>query len=180
MWGVEKARDVTKSEKLWALFGTSGAVEPGKVYGDIAQGTARVLYTPAMTHPAEHISDEAIGYSLDWFAKTLQGGTPKPASDQILFRKEIGTLIAFIGFVARLIGAFDGLLEASYFSHLRLPAIADGTMPEHVAASGGRRKAALILSAFLPALTYYPAFALRGTFVTAFKWVAPGLNHQIP
>ena len=26
-------------------------VEPGKVYGDIAQGTARVLYTPAITHP---------------------------------------------------------------------------------------------------------------------------------
>ena len=48
-------------------------VEPGKVYGDIAQGTARVLYTPAMTHPAEHISHEAIGYSLDWFAKTPAG-----------------------------------------------------------------------------------------------------------
>jgi pimeloyl-ACP methyl ester carboxylesterase len=51
MWGVERAQDVTQSPKLWALFGTSGAVEPGKIYGDIAQGTARVLYTPAMTHP---------------------------------------------------------------------------------------------------------------------------------
>src|SRR6201992_4471191 len=146
MWGVEKARDVTKSEKLWALFGTTGAVEPGKVYGDIAQGTARVLYTPAMTAPAEHISNEAIGYSLGWFAKTLQGGTPKPSSDQIWFRKEIGTLVALIGFVALLIGAFDGLLEASFFSHLRLPVIADGTMAEHVAASGGRRQGGLFLS----------------------------------
>ena len=71
-----------------------------------------MLYTPAMTHPAEHISHEAIGYSLDWFAKTLQGGTPRPSSDQIWFRKEIGTLIALIGFVALLIGVFDGLLEA--------------------------------------------------------------------
>ena len=77
MWGVDKARDVTQSPKLWELFGTKAAVEPGKVYGDIATGTARVLYTPAMTHPAEHISHEAIGYSLDWFAKTLQGGTPR-------------------------------------------------------------------------------------------------------
>jgi hypothetical protein len=179
MWGVDLARDVTKSEKLWALFGTSGPVEPGKVYGDIAQGTARVLYTPAMTHPAEHISNEAIGYSLDWFAKTLQGGTPKPSSDQIWFRKEIGTLIALIGFVALLIGAFDGLLEAAFFSHLRLPTIADGTMPEHVATSGGRWKAALILSAFIPALTYYPAFALGGTFVTASKWLPQGITNQI-
>jgi pimeloyl-ACP methyl ester carboxylesterase len=94
MWGVDKARDVTQSPKLWGLFGTQGPVEPGKVYGDIAQGTARVLYTPAITHPAEHISHEAIGHSLDWFAKTLQGGTPRPVGDQIWFRKEIGTLIA--------------------------------------------------------------------------------------
>ncbi len=38
MWGVERARDVTQSPKLWALFGTQGPVEPGKVYGDIAAG----------------------------------------------------------------------------------------------------------------------------------------------
>ena len=53
--------------------------------------------------------------------KTLQGGTPRPSDDQIWFRKEIGTLIALIGFVALLLGVFDGLLEAPMFSHLRLP-----------------------------------------------------------
>src|ERR1700760_3875044 len=35
MWGVERARDVTQSPKLWAMFGTQGPVEPGKVYGDV-------------------------------------------------------------------------------------------------------------------------------------------------
>src|SRR5438034_4265953 len=128
MWGVERARDVTQSPKLWALFGTTGAVEPGRIYGDIAQGTARMLFTPAMTHPAEHISPLAIGFSLDWFGKTLQGGTPRPAEDQIWYFKEIGTLIALVGFVALVIGVFDGLLEAPAFAHLRLPAVADGTM----------------------------------------------------
>ena len=179
MWGVDLARDVTKSPKLWALFGTQGAVEPGKVYGDIAQGTARVLYTPAITHPAEHISHQAIGYSLDWFAKTLQGGTPKPVDDQIWFRKEIGTLIALLGFVALVIGVFDGLLEASMFSRLRLPAIADGTMPAHVAASGGRWTAAFVLTALIPALTYYPAFALGGTFVKPSAYLPQGITNQI-
>ena len=179
MWGVERARDVTQSPKLWALFGTHGAIEPGKVYGDIAQGTARVLYTPAITHPAEHISHEAIGYSLDWFDKTLKGGTPRPASDQIWFAKEIGTLVALIGFVALLIGVFDGLLESPVFSRLRLPEIADGTMPEHVAASGRRWTAALILSAFIPALTYYPAFALAGTFVKPSALLPQGITNQI-
>jgi pimeloyl-ACP methyl ester carboxylesterase len=179
MWGVERGQDVAQSQKLWALFGTQGPIEPGKVYGDVAQGTARVLYTPDMTHPAEHISHEAIGYSLDWFAKTLQGGTPRPASDQIWFAKEIGTLIALIGFVALLIGVFDGLLEMPVFSHLRLPEPADGTMPEHVAASGGRWKAAFILSAFIPALTYYPAFALGGTLVMPSAWLPQGVTNQI-
>lgn len=179
MWGVERARDVTQSPKLWAMFGTQGPVESGKVYGDIAQGTARVLFTPAITHPAEHISHEAIGYSLDWFAKTLQGGTPRPSDDQIWFRKEIGTLIALIGFVVLLIGAFDGLLEAPLFSHLRLPDIADGTMPEHVAAKGGRRTTAFLLTALIPALTYYPAFALAGTFVKPSVYLPQGITNQI-
>ena len=31
MWGVDLARDVTQSPKLWGLFGTQGPVEPGKV-----------------------------------------------------------------------------------------------------------------------------------------------------
>ncbi|MCP1843319.1 pimeloyl-ACP methyl ester carboxylesterase [Bradyrhizobium sp. USDA 4524] len=179
MWGVQLARDVTTSPKLWALFGTQGAVEPGKVYGDPANGTARVLYTPAMTHPAEHISHEAIGYSLDWFAKTLKGGTARPVDDQIWFRKEIGTLIALAGFIALVIGTFDGLLEAPMFSRLRLPAVADGTMPPHAAASGRRWTAAFILSAFIPALTYYPAFALGGTFVTPSALLPQGITNQI-
>jgi pimeloyl-ACP methyl ester carboxylesterase len=179
MWGGDRARDVIQSPKLQAMFGTQGPVEPGKVYGDIAQGTARVLYTPAINHPAEHISHQAIGYSLDWFAKTLQGGTPRPSEDQIWLRKEIGTLIALIGFVALLIGVFDGLLEARLFSHLRLPEIADGAMPAHFAAKGGRWTAALLLSAFIPALTYYPAFALAGTFVTPSAFLPQGITNQI-
>jgi len=179
MWGVERARDVTQSPKLWALFGTQGPVEPGKVYGELAQGTARVLYTPAITHPDEHISHEAIGYSLDWFARTLKGGTPRPSDDQIWFRKELGTLIALIGFVVLLLGVFDGLLEAPIFSHLRLPAIADGSAPAHTAASGRRWTVAFLLSAFIPALTYYPAFALGGTLVTASPYLPQGITNQI-
>jgi len=179
MWGVELARDVTKSPKLWAMFGTQGPVEPGKVYGDIAQGTARVLYTPAITHPDEHISRQAIGYSLDWFAKTLQGGTPRPADDQIWFRKEIGTLIALIGFVVLLIGAFDALLEAPMFWRLRRPPAAPNAAPAPAATSGRRWTTAFILSAFIPALTYYPALALGGTFVKPTAYLPQGITNQI-
>jgi pimeloyl-ACP methyl ester carboxylesterase len=179
MWGVERARDVTQNPKLWALFGTQAPVEPGKIYGELAQGTARVLYTPAITHPAEHISKEAIGYSLDWFAKTLKGGTQLSSDDQIWYRKEFGTLIALIGFVVLMLGVFDGLLEAPVFSHLRLPAAADGSASAETVNKGGRWLAAFLLSAFVPALTYYPAFALGGTFAMPSRFLPQGITNQI-
>ena len=65
------------------------------------------------------------------------------------------------------------------YSRLRLPEIADGTMPEHSAASGRRWTTAFILSAFIPALTYYPAFALGGTFVKPSAFLPQGITNQI-
>jgi hypothetical protein len=73
---------------------------------------------------------------------------------------------------------FDGLLEARMFSHLRLPVIADGTMPEHVAAGGGRWTAAFVLTALIPALTYYPALALAGSLKPSI-WLPQGITNQI-
>ena len=179
MWGVAKARDVVTSPKLWGVFGTSSAVEPGKVYGDIAAGTARVLYTPAVTHPGDHFSHEAIGHALDWFGKTLTGGTPRDASDQIWLRKEIGTGIALLGFVAFLLGMFDGLLEARIFSRLALPKPADGAQPVEAPVNRGRWLGALVLSVLIPALTYYPAFTLAGNVVKAQPWLPQGITNQI-
>lgn len=181
MWGVTRAKDVVQSPKLWALFGTSGPVEPGKVYGDIAAGTARVLYTPAITHPAEHISHEAIGHALDWFGKTLKGGTPLPADDQIWLRKEIGTLIALVGFVALLMGAFEVLLGLPMFASLALPK-ADNEPAAFATApirSSGRWWTAFWLTALIPVLTYYPAFAVGGALVTPKPWLPQGITNQI-
>ncbi len=77
---------------------------------------------------------------------TASTGSPGPCRAALPARpatrtgsKEIGTLIALLGFVALLIGAFDALLEDSMYSNrLRLPVIEDGTMPAHTAASGHR------------------------------------------
>jgi MFS family permease len=138
-----------------------------------------VLYTPAITHPAEHISHEAIGYALDWFGKTLQGGTPLPAGDQIWFRKEIGTGIALLGFVAFLIGMFDGLLEARMFARLILPEPVDGSKPAETPVDRSRWLLALILSVLIPALTYYPAFTLAGNWVKASPWLPQAITNQI-
>ena len=107
MWHVDRAKDVTGSAKLKAVFGTAEAIVPGKIYGQIAAGTARRLTTPATTHPGDHFSTVAIGDSLDWFAKTLSGGTPLPPTDQIWIWKEVGTGLGLIGFVLFVLGTFS-------------------------------------------------------------------------
>ncbi|WP_022719849.1 S9 family peptidase [Rhodopseudomonas sp. B29] len=177
MWGSEYAKNVPQAPKLQKVFGVTAPIEPGKVYGDIAQGTGRVLYTPAITHPSDHFSEEAIGYSLDWFAKTLSGGKPLQASDQIWRWKEIGTLIAFIGFIVLLLGTFDLLLATSPFAALRLTtADRGGSAP---AQTDGRWWAAFWLTALIPAITYYPAFALGNTFLPASKFLPQLFTTQI-
>jgi len=178
MWGSEYAKNVPQSAKLAAVFGGAGAIEPGKIYGDISKGTARVLYTPAITHPADHFSQEAIGDSLDWFSKTLTGGTPLPPTDQIWFRKEIGTLIALVGLLVLLLGVFDLLLTFSAFAPLQIgPARSDATT---AALPKGRQWwAAFWVSALLPAITYYPAFAIGNAWLPASRFLPQVFTTEI-
>jgi len=150
MWSVDRAQDVVTSPKLQAVFGATEAVVPGTVYGDIAAGNARLLQTPNTTHPGDHISPEAIGYSIDWFAQTLEGAQPLPSSDQIWLWKEIGTLIAFVGFVILLAGAFELLLSTGSFAHLRQRPVATAHTTRNA-----KWWIAFALSAFVPVLTYY-------------------------
>jgi pimeloyl-ACP methyl ester carboxylesterase len=176
MWGSEYSADVPKSAKLAAVFGVTAPIEPGKLYGDIAQGTARVLYTPAIIHPADHFSHEAIGYSLEWFGKTLTGGTPLPSTDQIWLRKEFGTLIALIGFVVLLLGTFEVLLGLPAFSVLRANS-SDDTAATSM--QTGRWWITFWVSALLPAITYYPAFALGATWLPASRFLPQSFTTQI-
>lgn len=179
MWEVRRGRDIVDSPKLWAMFGATGAVEPGKLYGDIAKGTGRMLYTPAVSHPGEHFSRQTVGNSLDWLGKTLQGGTSLPSDNQIWLSKEIGTLAALIGFVVLLLGVFDLLIGLPAFSRLALKPHPEQAQPSPHQPRGAGYAAALLFSALVPAITYYPAFALGGTFVTPSRLLPQGITNQI-
>ncbi|MDR3511162.1 MAG: alpha/beta fold hydrolase [Caulobacteraceae bacterium] len=155
MWEVPRAADVGRSAKLIALFGAAGPVVPGRVYGSMAAGDARALYTPATTHPGDHLSTEAIGDAVDWFARTLKGGTPRPADDQIWMWKEIGTLIAFVGVVILMLGAFDLYLGLPTFA-----ALAGAPEPARERRGAGWW-AMLAATALVPVVSFYP-FMLLG------------------
>jgi hypothetical protein len=172
MWGVPEARNVVNSHKLWKVFGTGAPVQPGEVYGSPENGTARVLYAPAVTHPMDHISPEAIGYSLDWFQRNLKGGTPLPAGNQIWYWKEICTLVALVGFLVLLLGVFDGLLTISFFAPLaQAPAAQD--------ARNWRWCLTLALMASIPVLTYFRFFQWGGLWLKPSSIFPQGITNQI-
>ncbi|WP_404374191.1 alpha/beta hydrolase family protein [Sphingomonas sp. MMS24-J45] len=153
MWGSDRAVDVPSgSAKLKQVFGTSETIAPGKVYGSIAAGTARVLYQPATTHPGVHISTVAIGHATDWFARTLTGGTPRPASDQIWYWKEIATGVSLIGFVLLVLGSFDLLVRSTPFAGLRHEPSVSRAVRDR------RWRRGYWLTLLVPTLLFYPCF----------------------
>jgi pimeloyl-ACP methyl ester carboxylesterase len=149
MWAVPTGKEVVNSDKLKTVFDTTDPVEVGKLYGSIADGTARKLYAPAGTHPNDHISTEAIGYAIDWMQTTLTGGNGLPPSDQVWYWKEIGTFIAFIGFVLALFPVGGLLLQAGWFKDLGEP------MPEAKPAKSTLWWVGAAIAVVLPALTFF-------------------------
>lgn len=158
MWQVRKGADVGSSDRLRTLFGSADAVVADRRYGAAESGTARVLHLPPVTHPAEHFSRIAIAQTVSWFQHTLDGATTRDPMQQIWIWKEIGTLVAFAGFVLLLLGAFTLLLTLPLFASLNVEAV-----PLRSARTG-RWWLTFSLTAAVPALTFYP-FMKMGAFI---------------
>ena len=151
MWGVPKGAMVATSPKLAKVFGEPSPILIGKIYGQIPDGSARVLENPPVTHPWEHFSRAGVGGAVDWFQKTLVGeANPLPPADQVWLWKDIGTGVAFAGLICLLIGAFEVLLLLPVFAGLNHPA-EPAAVPR-----GGKWWLAFVLTAAVPALTFYP------------------------
>lgn len=173
MWGVPEARKVTESKKLWKLFGVDQPVKPGVVYGSADNGTARVLYVPAITHPMDHISREAIGYSLDWFQRNLKGGNPLPVANQIWYWKEAGTLIGLVGFVVLLLGTFEVLLVLPPFTPL--VQTAEATHDSRTL----RWWLFFVLTSLVPVLTFYSFLHWGEMWLKPSKLLPQTITNQI-
>jgi pimeloyl-ACP methyl ester carboxylesterase len=180
MWHEPKGSMVGASPKMEALFGLRTPIEPGRLYGRIDSGTARRLVDPPVTHPWEHFSSAGVGAAIDWFQQTLPGAaSPRPPSDQIWIWKEVGTLIGLTGFVAIVLGAFEALLATPAFASLQAPARLDrgrpARSPEGASGGGARWWIAFVLTAAIPALTFYPLMGVGFAFLPSRlfpEWVA--------
>lgn len=168
MWGVDIPTDIIQTDKLKTLFNTTEEVIPDTLYGNIADGTARIFHQPAVTHPGDHFSHVAIGQVIQWFDQTLQGAKPIPFDDQVWLWKEIGTLLALIGMVILIAPALIRVAETSTFSSLK------NSLPKvHSLTGRGWWVGAAIFTA-LPAITLFPFKGLSETL----GWQASALFPQ--
>lgn len=162
MWGSPVPANVVKTKKLKTLFDTGGAnVVPGRLYGDIDKGTARKLLMPAVTHPGDHLSREAIGDAVAWFQKTLNQPTAMPPSNQIWYWKSFGTLVALIGLTVLMFPVIDWLLGLRWFRDVVVET------PRRAGPHGSRLALNAAVACFVPVLTFFPLQAWANSVLPA-------------
>lgn len=121
MWAVPKGSEFPASTRLQQLFGASGPIVAGKVYGSIAGGTARLFESIPTTHPFLTLDGKAVAQAVGWMQQTLAGVGPMPPENQIWLWDEIGTLIALIGVILLLFPVGSLLLRTPFFAELAQP-----------------------------------------------------------
>ncbi|TWX46996.1 alpha/beta hydrolase family protein [Colwellia hornerae] len=150
MWGVDLPTDITKTDKLKQLFNRDEEIIADKLYGNVADGTARIFHQPAVTHPGIHFSSIAIGHAIKWFDLTLSGAKSIPATDQIWLWKEVGTFIALLGMIMLIIPTLGKVSATSMFSSLK------AAMPKLQSLTGHSWWFGAVIFTALPALTLLP------------------------
>lgn len=148
MWGSPVPANIVETDKLKQLFGTEAEVERDRLYGDLAAGTARKLAMPAVTHPGDHLSREAIGAAVDWFELTLDHKATVLPQEQVWYWKELGTLIALLGFAVLIFVLVDWLGGIFGSGAPRTKAF-DGPV-------GARAVFNVVFAMFLPVVTFFP------------------------
>jgi uncharacterized protein len=160
---VDKGDNAKVSPELLALFGSKDPIVANKVYGSIADGTARILYTPFEDHAGSTDSLGAIGNSIDWMQRTLDYGTSISSSNQVWPIKLLGTTLALLGAFVFLFVMGGMLLRGRSFATLVRP------VPEYRGLTGvGWWIGAAITTAVGPLLYYW---VWRHMFFT--PWLNP-------
>ena len=170
MWGTATAAEARASEKMRALFGTDAPVEVGRLYGSIDDGTARMLYSPAVTHPGAHITTAGVAPVIDWVQRTTDAPFALPPADQVWMWKEGGTAAALIGFVLALFAVAGLLLQSRVFAPLT-----QRTAPA-AGVSGFAWWLAALIAAVIPVATYFWALRETPNYLPASAWLPQNIT----
>lgn len=150
MWGSPTGAGIVDTEKLQTQFGASEPIEAGRLYGSIETGTARRLYMPSQTHPANHITESGVAPVLDWVQATSNPPDALDPESQIWWLKELGTFLSLIGGILFLFAAGKALLGLPLFASLQ------SSPPAPVGLTGAGWWGAAAILVAVPALSYFP------------------------
>ena len=98
------------------------AVEIGKVYGDAAARTMRVVFNTNDIHPLLPYDTRSIANMVGFFTTVFGVKAALPATSQLWWLKELFTLTALVGGLMFLVPFGALLLRTPYFSTLAKPA----------------------------------------------------------
>ena len=96
-------------------------VELGKYYGDMEEGTLRVLYQPEVTHPWIHFSTRATANVIEFFDTVFGLNDTLGQNNQIWNFKEAFTFVGLIGIFLLLVPMAELLMKVPCFAELKKP-----------------------------------------------------------
>ncbi len=161
MWGADVPADIVNTDKLKTLFATESTVKVGETYGDLQAATARKLVMPAVTHPGDHLSRDAIAAAIKWFDLTLGQSRAMDPTDQIWFWKELGTLLALVGAVLLIFPTTGWLIASSRFRAVisKQPPVVEQSRLTH--------RLNLALTMIIPVVTFFPLQTIANVLLPA-------------
>lgn len=97
------------------------SVEIGKLYGNAADGTLRVVYNPKEIHPWQHFSVQSSEHMSEFFTTAFGIQPSIPLSNQLWLWKELLNFLGLIGSFLAIVPMSALLLRVPVFASLRTP-----------------------------------------------------------
>ena len=150
--------DTGKDKVELSGYVNSEKVEIGKYYGNIGDGTMRVVYNPPTSHQWQFFSPMNATITNQFFMDTL--GAPKPinAKNQVWLLKECFNAVGIVGFFMFLLPFAALLMRTPFFEGIRQEVPAPRPRPTDKL---GKTVSivSLILLAVIPGITVMPLFS---------------------
>lgn len=161
MWDVDVPGNLPESQKLREAFPTNSTVEPGRTYGSVEGGDARILTQPPTIHGGMHRSTTSVGQTVDWVERTNEPpGDEDPA--QSWYWTTFGHVLAFLGSIV--VGVSVTAITFRRLDHKPGSQTNGGTAEsaddDDSADDFGVSRRTIFGLSVLPALTIFPSFLL--------------------
>ena len=154
------------SESLLNGTGHEGAPQASVVYGDISEGTGRIVYRPNIDHAQTTESTQSASAVNEWMTLTLGSNSALAHDNTVMQWKQFWVSISFLAMIAFIFTAATGFAKSEYFTDVIAP------LPEYKGFKGRGFWICAGITTLLGPLLYVGSWT---------KWpLVRGLNSRLP